>query len=365
MTVKFIEPGGDADFSNSGYLWDSANLITIVSDFLFAQHKRVIRCAGGSGAQVNTVPGSVADAGSRVSYRMYLATLPNATGSILNLRKSDRATNTVTLRLTSAGVLQLWDGAVAQIGTDGPTLVTGRFYRISIAYTITSTTVNRFEVFVNGYPVISVTNATITNTGSSCVFFGNNSSNATLDQRLCDFYIDDSAALTDTGNKTVIAKRPFANGTTNGFSTQIGAGGSGYGSGHSPQVNERALSQTNGWSMVGAGSAVTEEYSIENLATGDYDLTNIPIVDFMGWVVAKSLAGETAQIVVGGVNSNISLTSVVKGFIKMAGSTTYPAGGTDIGIITDTSLTTVSLYECGIVVAFDLPVPNSRFFDFM
>ncbi|WP_323162301.1 hypothetical protein, partial [Pseudomonas fluorescens] len=80
--------------------------------------------------------------------------------------------------------------------------------------------------------------------------------------------VDDSSALTDPGNIWVAAKRPNANGTTNGFTTQIGSGGSGYGSGHSPQVNERALSTTNGWSMVGAGAAVTEEYNIESKSTG-------------------------------------------------------------------------------------------------
>ena len=58
----------------------------------------------------------------------------------------------------------------------------------------------------------------------------------------------------DPGAILVTAKRPFTNGTTeDGFTTQIGASGSGYGSGHTPQVNERPLSQTNGWSVIGAG----------------------------------------------------------------------------------------------------------------
>ena len=40
-------------------------------------------------------------------------------------------------------------------------------------------------------------------------------------------------------------------------------------------------------------------------------------------------------------------------FTNAAGSTTYPAGsGSDIGEITTTALTTVSLYECGIVIAY-------------
>ncbi len=171
--------------------------------------------------------------------------------------------------------------------------------------------------------------------------------------RLSDIYIDSSNSLTDTGDVWVTAKRPNANGTTNGFSTQIGAGGSGYGTGHSPQVNERALSNTNGWSMIGAGSAVTEEYNIENKSTGDIDISSATIVDWLGWADMKSLAGETVQVILDGVNTAQAITSSETLYFKVKGSATYPSGtGADIGITTDTSLTTVSLYECGVVVAY-------------
>ncbi len=98
-----------------------------------------------------------------------------------------------------------------------------------------------------------------------------------------------------------------------------------------------------------AGSAITEEYNIEAANTGDVDISSATIVDYMGWVFSKSLAGETAQIIINNVTSNISLTNANAMYTKAAGSTTYPSGtGTDIGEITSTSLTTVSLYECGI-----------------
>ena len=107
--------------------------------------------------------------------------------------------------------------------------------------------------------------------------------------------------------------------------------------------------------MIGAGSAVTEEYNIESTTTGDISINsaNSLIVDYMGWVSASSLVGETAQLILNGVNKAISLTSTNTVFTSYANSHTYPAGtGADIGIITDTSLTTVSLYECGVIVAF-------------
>ena len=230
----------------------------------------------------------------------------------------------------------------------------GVWYRLSLCWKITSTTVNDLRLFKDGSLDITVTNATINQVSTQCLQVGNGNADTTLDLRLSDIYVDDSNSLSDPGNIWVTAKRPNANGTTNGFTTQIGAGGSGYGSGHSPQVNERALSQSNGWSMVGAGSAITEEYNIENKNVGDINITSSTIVDFMGWLFAKALAGETATMILAGASfANLILTSTPTMFTNIAGSTTYPpSSGTDIGIITTTALTTVSLYECGIIIAY-------------
>src|SRR5258705_56447 len=81
--------------------------------------------------------------------------------------------------------------------------------------------------------------------------------------------------------------------------------GTGHGTGHSPQVNEQPLSTTNGWSKIGAGSAVTEEYNVENRATGDVNINVTFIVGVMGWVYASSLIAETGQIVVDGTATAI------------------------------------------------------------
>lgn len=357
--ITFLEPGGDADFlvgTTNGFWTTIANAPVVATDFVHGGHKKSIKYAVSAASNVrkNNV---LADAGTRFSFYIYFVTLPNAINSIVRTFDSTTAFAGYTVRVTNTGVIQLWNTTTAQIGTNGATLSTGVWYRISLAYTITSTTVNRFELFVNGVSSISVTNATLTNINMALIAIGNGNFNL-MDIRTSDHYIDNSAALTDTGDIWVTAKRPNANGTTNGFTTQIGSGGSGYGSGHSPQVNERALSTTNGWSMIGAGSAVTEEYSIESAATGDINISAATIVDYLGWVSAKSLVGETASIIVGGVSSNISLTSTITLFTKIAGSSTYPAGSTDIGIITTTALTTVSLYEAGVLVAF-IPPPSA------
>lgn len=361
MATKFLEPGGDADFlvgTTNGFWQAIASAPAVATDFVHGAHIKSIAYRPSNGDTVKTTTSSCADAGTRMSVYVYFNVLPNAVCNLFVFKKASAAF-VQNIRMTSGGVLQLWDGTVAQIGTNGATLSTGQWYRICLAYTITDTTHNRFELFVDGVSSISVTNATISNTATSDVTIGNSSVNTALDWRTSDHYIDDSSSLTDTGNIWVTAKRPFANGTANNFNTQIGAGGSGYGTGHSPQVNERALSTTNGWSIIGAGSAVTEEYNIESAATGDIDISGATIVDYLGWVSASALAAETINVIVNGTNFAQALTTTATMYKKVKGSTTYPAGtGTDIGAQTDTALTTTSLYECGVLVAYTPATPG-------
>lgn len=356
MATKFLEPGGDADFAvamTTGF-WAAVTGTTLVTDFVHGNHIKSLKHPAGGDA-LDTQNGTLSDSGSRISFWIYVVARPSVgTSTFFRLSKSDGFTDVVLARMTTGGVLQLANGNTeAQIGSNGATLSIGVWYRISLAYTITSSVVNRLELFVNGVSSISVTNATITDIVTSFLEIGNINSNAAFDFRTSDHYIDNSSALTDPGNIWVTAKRPNANGTTNGFSTQIGSGGSGYGTGHSPQVNERPLSNTNGWSMIGAGSAVTEEYNIESTSTGDIDISTATIVDWLGWVDTKALVGETVQIILDGANNAQAITSTETLYTKIKGSTTYPSGtGADIGMTTDTSLTTVSLYECGVIVAY-------------
>ncbi len=365
MATTFLEPGSDADF-NVGLLsdatpgfWTTNGGTPPTSDSVIVHsfHQRSIKyggVAGGGGIYVTNQNATCADAGTRMSMYLYLVTLPaDGDRSFLRFRTINNGGDVLLIKLTTAGVLKITNSAGTQLGSTGSTLSTGVWYRICISYTITNSTTNSIKLFLNGSTDITLSNVTLSSTGTSQIMLGISQTDSAMDIRTSDHYIDNSAAVTDTGDVYVTAKRPFANGTTNGFTTQIGAGGSGYGSGHSPQVNERPLSLTNGWSMIGAGSAITEEYNIENISTGDMNLTGKTIVDFIGWVCAKSALSETGSIVVGGSSSNISLTSTTTMFTKAAGSTSYPAGtGTDIGIVTATTVTTVSLYECGIIVAF-------------
>ena len=46
-------------------------------------------------------------------------------------------------------------------------------------------------------------------------------------------------------------------------------------------------------------------------------------------------------------------------FTKAAGSTSYPGGGTDIGVISSSSAATSTLYEGGIHIAYKAGIPVS------
>lgn len=357
MASLLVEPGGDADFGDGLWIIESGAPV-IATDIVHGSHLRSFQLRANAAADTLGTNNILIASGGRINYFWYVKTLPNATDTIGGICQASFGADVVRIRLTSAGVLQLTNSANTQLGSNGPTLATGQWYRFVFAYAITSTTVNGLKLLVFDSTntlvgSISVTNGTLVNITPAEFYFGNASGNTIGDFRASDFYLDDSNGLTDPGNVWSTAKRTFSNGTTVGFVTQIGAGGSGYGTGHAPQVNERPNSDADGWSKVVAGSAITEEYNIEAKNVGDIDISAATIIDYMGWVRAKSLVSETAQIIVNGVTSNIALTSVINFFTKIAGSSTYPAGtGSDIGIVTATTSTTVSLYEAGINVAY-------------
>lgn len=353
MAVTFLDPGGDADFGTSfSDAIGGATAPILVTDFVHGSHLRSYRIRP-SNADAITRDGTIADSGARIGFYIYIVAYISVQQSIVLLMTSGAAVNLVKLRMDPSGYIFLVNSSNTQLGSNGPTLSLNKWYRISIAYTITSTTVNRFELFVDGASAISVTNATLTATGTSAIYIGNGGSDASLDVRISDIYVEKNSSLTDPGNMIMKAIRPFANGTLNQFTTQIGAGGSGYGTGHAPQVNERALSVTNGWSIQNAATQ-TEEYFIENIDVGDFNMANATPIDYMGWVNAKDAVGSVANIIVAGNLSNITLTTAFVTYIKMLGSKNYPNLGNAIGMDTNNVNQLFSLAECGIIGAYKI-----------
>lgn len=345
MAVTFLEPGSAATQDLKFFIVTSG---TVTSDAQAVHGSvRSIKCATAGGGASYAEKGNVAqDAGTRIHFSYRFNTLTTAgRNSFFRINSSVP----IYLKLDLDGKIRIND-----LTPGSAVLATNTDYDIAVSFRL-----GIVNVWLNGALELSASGL---DTNANAIRFGRNILAQSVDTGADFFahiYIDDDTAANFPGNIRVTTKRPFADGTVNGFTTQIGSGNSGYGSGHADEVNERPLSITNGWSMAGLGSAVTEEYSIEGPSVGDVDLTGKNIREVAGWVYAKSLISETAQIKVGGVSSNISLTNTNTLFTKFTGVRTYPAGGTDIGIITDTSLTTVSLYECGLLVAYDDLVFNT------
>lgn len=259
-----------------------------------------------------------------------------------------------SLQMDATRHIVLWDRLSVTLATGSTALAINTRYRLTVAWIITNATAFQIKVFIDGVQEFSITNGGDVRTSLAVFAIGPenfDSTGAAVNLFYNDIYLDDSNGLSDPGDIGITAKRPFANGTLNEFTTQIGAGNSGYGSGHADEVNERPLSETNGWSIQDAALKV-EEYTLEAANAGDDDLTGMTIVDFMGWLRAKVGSASTGNIILAGAATNISLDTSYATFVKMAASSTYPSTGAAIGMDTNTVNQLFSLAECGVIVAY-------------
>lgn len=289
---------------------------------------------------------------------------------LIQVLKTDNATVVVEV-VTHAGKLRLQNVGFT---LDGSTSITANAdHRISIVARIASTTDFDIKVYLDGSPTpeISATqaNGTLLQTGMALVKWlvvAGGSMAGTQIVWLAHTYIDDGklgSLLTDPGDIRVTAKRPNANGSANDFTTQIGSGGSGYGSGHSPQVNERPRLDTNGWESPITAGKKTEGYAIESASQGDVDITGLTIRGFFGWVRAKLLAGTapTNTILVNGVAYPVTTTTTAALYTgngvsliaqNIMSGNLYPSATDTIGMEHTGTGAATDLYEAGIVIAY-------------
>lgn len=284
MPAVFNEPGSDATGDLTFY---TVTVGTVASSTEQARSgSRSIKCdSTASGTAYVRKDSVLADAGRRISVGFYFSNFQtNPVGIIVPRTSADAGV--FSLRVTSAGVLQLWNNS-AQIGIDGSTLSTGQWYRITLTYTITSTTVNEFRVYLNDNTSadISVSNATLSATGTSALRLGWSvgTLNSGFILYLDDVHIDDSSSLAAfSGDIHVTAKKP-ASENTNNFDTAIG---NARGSTDYDNVNEVPYSETNGWQHA-AATDVQENYGLESASAGDEDLTGATLISRMAWLIGK------------------------------------------------------------------------------
>ncbi len=372
MASTFIEPGTaatyDFGFWLNGTSTTGTGAITSDSQAIFGGIRSIKLASGVSNGQCYCIsPGSImADAGRRFTLGIrYTGTIsPSAGGAdFISVANFGGGTLVFRIGINSSGKLVIMNDTGTALATGTTVLSTSTDYQISCAYTITSTTVNSITVYLNGTSEVVGTNVTLNFTGGDVLIFGIGVNGNTVGSNVvifgAHFYVDD-ASSGHIGTVRVTEKEPISNGTTNGMT---GSGTpSGLGTGNARYVNERPVNTSNFVSVIGAGSAITEEYNIQTVSQGDVDITGATIVDYTGWVINKALIAETGKIIVNNVQTNISITTGTSIFTKIAGSSTYPAGtGTDIGMVTSTTVTTVTLYECGLVVAY-IPASGTRRF---
>ncbi len=301
----------------------------------------------------------LADAGRRISFRVNFDSYPTSTGAFLYCLTAASGV-VLEVDMGTTGKLRIGTAAGGPVGSFGSTVLNlNTWYRITFSYVITNTTTYTIILYINGKAevfLLSGAGTLAATTTSQLRIQIPTQWAANSNMFVDDVFIDNGTDSGDPGNIIVTNKRPVSAGAANAFTTQIGSGGSGYGSGHAPQVNEFPISTTNGWSIASA-SALTEEYTIEAASVGDVDVSNprFQLVDYMGWIYCKTATAGTRNIVLAGSASNITTTTSAALYIKIGGSTTYPSTNTAIGMNNNSVNNLTSLYDCGILLAYKLP----------
>lgn len=365
--ILFLEPGTDATGDLSLFNGTTVSGGTVASDNTLSHTgSRSIKAdvtSGGaaSGAYVKTNTGTVSDAGAAISFWIYINSVAPASNAMFFAVATTTPSNILGLGITTGGKFRICGrGATA---VDGATsVVVNTWYRLTVAYSITSSTVWTAKLYLNGTLEASTGNAqgTLGVTGASVVLFGWNVTGSvdafgTMPVITCwfdDIYIDGRTDSTDPGSTTsglqVTAKRPASN-NTNSFDTAIGANPAN----RWTNVNEVPISTTNGWQEA-ATANVQENYGLEAASAGDVDISAATIIGRSAWIYAKGAAGGsgTPQLMDNGVETPVTLTSSAKAFTSRTKSSAYPSASAGIGMRATNTSDDTFLYDCGILIAY-------------
>lgn len=369
MAVVFIEAGGAetgaaagtmTDTPQTGSLYNGAKSGTTTIDTAVKEHGySSIKCdatATPASAYVARLA-CLADAGRRVSIRMRFATAFGATAGTAILRFLTSAVGTCwEIRLDSAGKLRLHCGAAGAtlVQTGATALSLGQWYRISVAYTITSATVNEFRVYLDGVLELTGSNIASQTTATSMLRIGftGTAPAASAVINFQDVYIDDSTALTDPGNIRVTAKKPAAAGSTNAFDTLVGTGTNRW-----DRVSERPGNNANGLMQAGTG-VVRENFTVEAEGAGVDNITGAPILDWAAWAywtIVAAAGDATTALVANGTDiaqTSVAASGVYQMAYSLAGLTTYPSANNVVGYKSTGTAVDTTLTECGVIIAY-------------
>ena len=335
MATTFLESGTSA---TQGYEFFTSAGLSPTSEGTIVHTGP--RSAKFTAYQTATKAGVYVDAGGRGSFYVYLAAIPGSTVTLWEIKNTANG-RALALNILATGALQLAYGGGGT--TTGSTILsTATWYRISIAWTITSATVNEFRCWLSGALEITSSNqSTNTEGGTNNLIIGNNAAGASTSIYFSDIYMDNDTGLTLPGDIRVTSKLP---GTVNN-NTFDTAGGTG-------AVNERPLSETN-YQQHADSAQVTHDYTLQTAATGDVDLTGTTLVARSAWIWARAAAtGGTPGIVDNGATTGITIAATSALYTLITDSATYPSNAAGIGMRSMGTADDTFLYECGTLIAY-------------
>lgn len=371
MAVIFVEgggsgPGGDTGVltatTQTGAIYNGTKSGTTAVDTTVKEHgySSIKASATATPASAYVARNACLGTARRISMRSQFSgawSSTNSPGTGFIRVMATAAAEIFSLTIGSTGIVRLATGATILGTSSGAALTAGTWYRFTVCYSITSTTVYDIRVYQDGVLIISSTNGLPTTLPSAApvdLRLGLTGSvmAANAVHNFQDVYVDDVSDLTDPGNVRVTAKRPAGLGATNAFDTLVGSGTNRW-----DRVSERPISTANG--MTQAGTALArEQFTVEAAAVGDDNLTGAPILGWAGWThftVVAAAGSVLAKPVVNGVDQSyttVAASGAYQTTYHAIASTSYPSGNTAIGLASTGSAVDTTLGECGVYVAY-------------
>lgn len=318
-----------------------------------------------------TVQAALADAGRRITLRRRIAAYPTAGGFgfLFNVKVTGGGTRITAVSIDSSGHLGLSSSASANYATGTTVVPLNTWCTVTLAYTITSTTVNRFKIYltIDGTPgtttEVDATNVTLPVTGSADTDIGltnATSAGANLISWCSSIYIDDDATLADPGDLRCTHKAYLGTGEglgTNAYDTLLGTAVITLGSRYIA-MSERPNNDSNGRQHAATGQQ-SETYAIQDAATGDAALGAGTLVGWQAWVRVKTASSSSVSAIVdNGSVSTLSTTTTITNFYHATTSATYPTGR--FGVRSTGTTTDSFFYEGGVTMVY-LPATADPF----
>lgn len=277
--IVYLEPGTSATQDISLYYGTSGGAssgTSVTTPIKF--NPRSLKCASG---QFGFTPAVMANAGRRVVFWVQFDALPSAGNTFTIGAVVANTGGSASLRgfvLDENGHAGITSGASTKFGTTVYSINT--WYRVAVAYVITTTTNWSAKLFITSAddttvvsPEVSATNAdfTLNNANGDTWQFGGGGN-----IYYNSLYIDDGTTLDDPGDKRATKKRYNAT-STNNWDSPTGTGTNRW-----DYVSDLPLSVSN-YIRQAATSQQTEVFGIESASSGDVDVSAKTITGYMAW----------------------------------------------------------------------------------